>query len=141
MVKKKGFWILFILVVLDQFTKLLIHIKQPSLDLKLLAITFVRNTGSVWGLFQDVNMIFIWISIIAIGLLLYFGDRFPEKGRYFYWTLIAGITGNLIDRIFRGFVVDFINFKFWPVFNIADACIVISIIALIYFVWKDDNKN
>ncbi len=140
MSQKRGLLVLLLIVVLDQLTKLLIHIYQPYVDLKILAFSFVKNTGSIWGLFQDSNMIFIWISLMAIGLLLYFGNRFPEKGRLFYWLLIAGITGNLIDRVARGFVVDFIDFRFWPVFNIADACIVVGIIALIYFVWKDDKN-
>ena len=55
--------------------------------------------------------------------------------------IVSGLLGNLIDRVFRGFVVDFIDFKFWPVFNIADSCIFIGVIWLIIVILKEDFKE
>ena len=128
-----------ILVLADQVLKLAVHLTNPFIDLKIFAIVFVKNTGSLWGWFQNTNSLFIFISLIAIGALLYFYDQFPKKAFLFYLMLLSGIIGNLIDRIFRGFVVDFIDFKFWPVFNLADAFIVVSIIALIIYTWKEKS--
>ena len=128
-----------ILVLADQVLKLSVHLTNPFIDLKIFAIVFVKNTGSLWGWFQNTNSLFIFISLIAIGALLYFYDQFPKKAFLFYLMLLSGIIGNLIDRIFRGFVVDFIDFKFWPVFNLADAFIVVSIIALIIYTWKEKS--
>lgn len=128
-------------LLLDQLLKSWIVISKPSIDLYVFAITFVKNTGAVWGFFQDSNTLFIWISLIAIGLLLYYYDSLPENSYLYFVLVLGGIVGNLIDRIFRGFVVDFIDFKFWPVFNIADAAIVVGIIGLIFYVWKEEDNS
>lgn len=137
MVKKNI--ILFLgLLILDQLTKLIVSLTNAYIDLKILAIDLVHNTGAIWGFFQNSNMAFIWISFIAIGLLLYFHDKFSEKSSPFYILLLTGIIGNLIDRIFRGHVIDFINFKIWPVFNFADVFIVIGIIGIVIYTWKED---
>ena len=62
-----------------------------------------------------------------------------------YGLLFGGILGNLIDRIFRGFVIDYLDFTFFnyhfPVFNLADICIVLGVIIVIFTVWKGDNVN
>jgi len=132
-----------LLVIIDQVSKLLIHLYKPFVDWNFFAITFVKNTGALWGSFKDSNLTFIWISILAIGLLIYLYDQIPHKGINFYYLILAGIIGNFADRVFRGFVVDFLNFKLWPVFNFADAFIVIGVIGLIYFLWNDkpDEKK
>ncbi|MBU0471188.1 MAG: signal peptidase II [Nanoarchaeota archaeon] len=135
--KQRNVLIFLCLLLLDQISKQIVFLLRPSLDLKLLAFNFVKNTGAVWGFFQDSNIFLIWVSVIAIGVLIYFYDEIPVKARFFYLLLISGVVGNFIDRVVRGFVVDFIDFKFWPVFNFADAFITIGVIGLVYFVWKN----
>jgi len=117
------------LIILDQITKF--FSTNINLDFGIFAFKTIHNTGAIWGFFQNSNLAFIWISIIAFGILIYFYDSIPKTGRYFYLAIISGILGNLIDRLFRGFVLDFIDFKFWPVFNLADSMIVIGVIGLI----------
>jgi len=126
------------LIVLDQLTKFLIRlffIKGQSIALipNILHITYVQNTGSAFGLFQNTVGILIWFSIIVLGLLFFFYDRIHFIPRA---LLIAGIIGNLIDRIFLKFVVDFIDFRIWPSFNVADSCLTIGVIMLIIFIIK-----
>ncbi|MFH1770187.1 MAG: signal peptidase II [archaeon] len=135
---KKNILLFLGLLILDQITKLIVSVTNASIDLKILSINFIHNTGAIWGFFQNSNMVFIWISLIAIGVLLYFQDKFSEKSLPFYTLLLAGVIGNLMDRIFRGYVVDFIDFKIWPVFNFADAFIVIGVIGLIIYTWKEN---
>ena len=134
---RKELLLLAVLLLADQASKALIAAAKPAIDLKLFSLRFVSNTGAVWGFFQNTNMLFIWISIIAIGILIWAFDQIPEKAAPFYMMLYAGIIGNLLDRIFRGFVVDFIDFKFWPVFNFADAYISIGVVVLIILLWKE----
>ena len=141
MVNKKFVLIGLLLVILDQITKALVVASNPNINFFAFVINFVKNTGAFWGWFKDSNLIFIWISLFALGLLIYFYDQFPEKASLFYTFLITGILGNLIDRLFRGFVVDFIDFRFWPVFNIADMMLFFGIVGIIYYVWKEDNSR
>lgn len=135
MVKLKPFLIFFSLIILDQLSKFLAT--KFNFDFGILAINLVTNTGATWGLLKDSNALLIWISIIAIGLLLWGQDKLPKKSKAILPFLFAGIVGNIIDRIVRGYVIDFIDFKFWPVFNIADILIVISVIGIVFLVVKE----
>ena len=132
--KEAGKYILLaiILVAVDQITKQLSIEKYT--DFGFFAINYVTNTGITFGLMQGYSNFVIIISFIALGLLYYYRHEFKEK--ILLTMLVSGIIGNLIDRIIRGHVVDFIDFKFWPVFNIADVLIVMSVFAIIYLELK-----
>jgi len=101
-------------------------------------ISFVKNTGTLWSLFQSVkliNFIFIIFSIVVIAFLIYVFNQYLSKSYALsFGLLIGGITGNLFDRVVGGGVVDWINFHFWPVFNIADSAIVLGVILTLVFV-------
>ncbi|MBI2106721.1 signal peptidase II [Candidatus Woesearchaeota archaeon] len=117
--------ILVILIFLDQITKFY--------------LTSTVNTGAAFSLFQGQRYVLIAISIIVIFFILKY---YKEKNYQFPLTLIlAGTIGNLIDRIFLGHVRDFIDLKFWPVFNIADTCVVIGTLLLAYKMWKEKKST
>jgi len=126
------------LLVIDQLTKLAIR-TQVALNSSvpvvgnIFSITFIRNTGAVFGSLKGFNGIFIWTTVMAIGLVLYFWDSFPRNypTRLFLMFIITGSVGNLIDRIFLGYVTDFIDFGFWPVFNLADSLVTIGVIGVV----------
>ncbi|MBN1377213.1 signal peptidase II [Candidatus Woesearchaeota archaeon] len=141
MKKFKYKWIIFIIISIiilltDRLTKIWALNLTKTIDFKFFAFTLVKNTGAGFGLFQDLNSVLIYFSVIVLGLLIYFYDRINP---YSFTFIAAGLTGNIIDRIFYGFVIDFINFKIWPVFNIADSFITIGVILLIieFFRKKD----
>lgn len=120
----KYFLLGFFLVFLDQVTKYLSVGK--SLDFGFFAITYVRNYGISFGLFQGINDWIILISFLALGFLYYMRSEF--KGfEYLLVVIVSGVIGNLIDRIFLGYVIDFIDFKVWPIFNFADVYLVVGI--------------
>lgn len=128
----------FSLLVMDQYTKWAIRSMYVPLEshpvFPFLSFTYLQNTGTIWGLFQSTaaNGFFVWLSIIAFGFLLYTYDAFQtpvEKSSYA--LLMAGLWGNFLDRISVGFVVDFIDLGWWPVFNIADSCINLAIILIL----------
>jgi len=99
-------------------------------------ITLVYNTGIAFGLFKDQTWLFILLSSVVIAMLLV--NIFTEVKRksinridwFALSFILGGAVGNLIDRLRFGYVVDFLDFRIWPVFNIADSCITIGIILI-----------
>ena len=105
----------------------------------ILHITYITNTGSAFGLFKDLNLLFIFVSIAVIIFLAYFLKNIKEESKLeyvFFGLLLGGIIGNLMDRLMLGHVIDFIDFRIWPVFNLADSFVTISVIGLIFYLWK-----
>jgi len=126
-------------ILLDQALKAYVAIRQPQVDLGLIYFHFVQNTGASFGIFQGNNTAFIWISFIAIGAIMMSVKSIKKQYEIPLSIITAGIIGNMIDRLFRGFVVDFIDLKWWPVFNIADSAIFIGVFWTIYLLWKEDG--
>ena len=134
-----------IIVILDQLTKFLIR-KNFQLNESLPIIknifhfTYVTNTGSAFGLFKNLNLFFVFFSILVIIMIFYYlREKIPEKEKFLQLAiglLLGGTIGNLIDRIKIGAVTDFLDFRIWPVFNIADSAVTVSVILLIILLWK-----
>ncbi len=102
-----------------------------------LHMTLVHNTGIAFGLFKDQGAVFIVIPIIAIVLLayniFYYKSNEEKLSRLYiiaFSLILGGAIGNLIDRIVYGYVIDFIDFRIWPVFNIADSAITVGAIII-----------
>lgn len=99
--------------------------------------TLVHNTGMAFGLFKDHGIVFIIIPVIAIALLVYNIYYYREnenlsRSYIFAFSLImGGAIGNLIDRISIGHVIDFFDFRVFPVFNIADSAITVGAIIIL----------
>jgi len=96
-------------------------------------ITLVHNTGIAFGLFKNKGIVFIIIPLIAIILLIfniyYYRNNQEELSRTYivaFSLILGGAIGNLIDRIYFGYVIDFLDFRVWPVFNVADSAITIG---------------
>jgi signal peptidase II len=124
---------------LDQITKaivrhkLLLHQSVPSEGP--VRITHTFNTGSAFGLFPDQTLLLILASLVGIGVLLviYRNHPFPNLPlRLSLGMQLGGAVGNLLDRLRMGQVTDFIELGAWPVFNVADASIVIGISMIAY---------
>jgi signal peptidase II len=103
-------------------------------------ITHVRNPGAAFGMFVDADPtfrtpFFIGVSLVAVGIIVSFYRRLAPGDRHAALTLgliLGGALGNLIDRVFRGEVVDFLHFRLWtgyswPDFNLADSAIVVGV--------------
>ncbi|MDD5131334.1 MAG: signal peptidase II [bacterium] len=131
--------IIFLLVLLaDQYTKLIVQqdmIVGQTIPVihKIFHFTYVQNSGGAFGILRGKTNLFIIISIIVILFIIYFMFK-EEKKDYFVKTVFSFILGgaisNLIDRMRLGYVVDFIDFQVWPVFNIADSAISIGMVLL-----------
>ena len=112
----------------------------PAIDLipGIFRLTYVENRGAAFGILQGGTVLLAIVSVLTVALLLYFYKNIPaEKGvwtmRLSYILVIAGAIGNMIDRIFRGYVVDMLEFYWFsfPVFNLADCFIVVGGIAFL----------
>jgi len=125
------FWVTAVVVfVLDRITKGLVQANIPlnqSVDFLFFSFTHVRNTGTLWGLFQNASWFFILFAMIVSTYLILKYSTFASKYQFALGLILAGALGNLIDRLLYGAVVDFINLHWWPIFNIADSAIVVAI--------------
>ena len=151
----KAFILLAFCVLFDQLTKYLAHtylrpVGRISLIPGILDLQYLENRGAAFGMLANRQWIFILFAvIIAAGCILYW-FRLPLTGTYFpmhlcLLFLCAGALGNMIDRIARGFVVDFIYFSAvrFPVFNVADIYVTVSVaamLALVLFFYKEPDK-
>jgi signal peptidase II len=151
--KKHPFWpygivIFAFLLGADRFTKhVILQLLAQGESLRIfswLDFTYVQNTGTLWGSLNGsgMNWAFIWLSIIAFGLLIFYHDRFTTWiEKLSLAMLFAGLWGNLIDRGTYGFVIDFIDLGGWPVFNIADACIVAGVLLFLLETWRLEREK
>lgn len=94
--------------------------------------TSTVNTGIAFGFLQGYNWIFIIVSLIVLVICIFN----YKKHKLEFSLIIGGLLGNLTDRIFFGYVRDFIDLRIWPVFNIADSVIVIGVLLLAYKMFK-----
>lgn len=93
-------------------------------------ITLVINSGTAFGLFKNLSYFFTIFSFLAVIVFTYIFFNSKSLSRLYYLSLsliLAGATGNLIDRIRFGNVIDFLDFRVWPVFNFADTAITIGV--------------
>jgi len=103
---------------------------------KYLYMTLVHNTGIAFGFFKNQGIVFIIIPVIAVLLLIfniYYYRNNKDLSRTYiigFSLILGGAIGNLFDRISFGYVIDFIDFRFWPVFNVADSAITIGAIII-----------
>ena len=136
-------------VILDQGIKFLLEGRSAiTIIPDFFYINNVTNTGGAWGLFGDHTYLLIIISIFFMGLLIFYIKQDINKTKLTgisYGLLIAGIMGNMIDRIFLGYVRDYLDFYIFnydfPVFNLADILIVTSVfILIIEMLWGEYNE-
>ena len=129
------FFLLIVLILaLDQASKFAVYFSMaqgetvPLLP-PVLYLTCVYNTGAAFGLFANQTTLLIILTLaLTAGLILGYRLLPLERilVRYGAALIIGGALGNLLDRVRLGFVVDFLDLRFWPVFNLADAAIVVG---------------
>ena len=144
-----------LLIVIDQISKFYI-VENIGKEIKniipnVLNFTYVENRGGAFGVGQNSTMMFVLVNIIILGIIIRFmiiqKDRIDRKTQVILSMILAGGISNLIDRIVRGFVLDFIDFSpiiSFPVFNIADILIVIgwlslAIVTAVYYIKNKDG--
>lgn len=134
--KGKIYRLALLVLIIDQFVKYMVMTNLSYENTffllpKFLYLTYVKNTGGAWSILSGNIIILLMVGIVSIGLLGYFiyqRKSFSVLETIYLGLIIGGILGNLIDRLFRNGVVDYLGFIFgnyyFPVFNIADIAIV-----------------
>lgn len=150
MKKKYLYIVLFIigLVLIDQVSKLLV-VNYLSDKIVLInnffSLDYVKNTGAAFGFFSGNIFFLVLITLALVIYLIYELKQNIDKkfNLVFIILIISGAIGNLIDRVFRGFVVDFISFILFnsqmPVFNIADIFVTCGVAGLIFVIFKEEK--
>jgi len=137
--------IVFILLSLDQLTKFFVtknlsYNQSVPVIKGIFHLTLIHNRGAAFGILKNQVTLFIFTSVAAV-ILIALGLKGSNKKFYkFSLSLIlAGALGNLIDRFFLGYVIDFLDFRIWPVFNVADSAITVGALLLGYSMLFNDK--
>jgi signal peptidase II len=137
------------IVAVDQITKAIVRNDLepgeawPEPDM-LLNIVYVTNSGAAFGILQGQTLFLIGTSLVGVAaIVLYYIFPPLEHGllRAALGLQLGGAAGNLIDRIRFGEVTDFINFSFWPAFNVADASISIGVVTILWFFISSEGER
>lgn len=150
---KKISIIALICIFIDQIVKYLMQsmislMSEVTVIPNFFLLTNVRNYGAAWSILDGNRSFFILMAFFCLAVLYVFFIRKQDLTKIEtigYGLLIGGIIGNLIDRMFLGYVVDYLSFYIfhyhYPVFNIADICIVVSVGFIFYSLWKEKDQN
>ena len=143
--------IILLLVGIDQLSKILAlkylkNVESIPIIQNMFHLTYVENRGAAFGMFQNNQIIFVIVALIAsiYGLYYLHKNKVNILGKVSILLIISGALGNLIDRVRLGFVVDYFDFRIiWEyVFNVADIFVVLGTILLcIYILFYEDNKE
>lgn len=137
----------FFLVCLDQFTKYLavtnLQAGPKPIIKGIFELNYVQNTGAAFGILQNFRTFFLVLTPIVLLVLLILLIK-NKRNKLYSLSLIlviGGALGNYIDRVRLGYVVDFLDFKVWPVFNFADASIVIGAVLFALIIFTEENRE
>ncbi len=148
--KFKGAWVVPAVLVLDRLTKAWAARDAGgvwSIIPGVLGFRYAENTGAAFSIFSGITQIIAVLTallIAGVSLYLFLGKSIPRAARYGLWLVVAGGLGNLYDRVFYGYVVDFFDFLFvsFAIFNVADICVTCgAALAIASFLWQDARKG
>lgn len=147
------YFLVFFIVIIDQLSKYYIEshmtlgMSIPVIN-NIFHITYILNPGAAFGILEHKTVFFICIALIILIIAIYLYSRIPTKYRLMRFgigLLLGGAIGNMIDRIKTGYVIDFFDFRIWPVFNVADIAIVCGVSLVVYTLLflseNEDEKN
>jgi len=139
------FWsVAFFVFVLDRISKSLILNYIPvnsSIDFKFFSLTHILNPGTIFGLAKNVSWFFIIFAFAVSVFLVWKYTTFPNHLQPILGLILGGALGNLLDRILYGAVIDFVNFHFWPAFNVADSAISVAVVWLLFVEYRHQKRK
>ena len=146
-------WVILVALIVgaDQWVKYLVVTNISGSDIVtaipgVIDFVYVKNTGAAFSILENnIELLSAISALFCIGVLVYLLTQKPKNKLLILSLafLFGGAVGNVIDRIFRGYVVDFIETTFinFPVFNIADMCLTLGVIMLIIIVLREDDEK
>lgn len=141
--------IIVLMLGLDQVSKWLV---RDAMDLgqsipiisSLMSLTYIENRGAAFGIMAGGRVLFIALTFLLLAFLLWYRHQNKHQSLLLEMStglIVAGALGNLIDRIVKGSVTDFIDFHFFPIFNVADIAVTCGVFLMAVFIFKDENKS
>lgn len=136
--------------LLDHLTKVAALLWLPDEPVKLFPffyLRYVENTGAAFGMMQGGNLLLIFIMLAIVAYMVKSWKELCSYGKLVEWGcvfILAGALGNLYDRITLGYVVDFLDFRVWPVFNVADSFITVGgciLVISLFFSRKEKREE
>jgi len=132
---------------LDQYTKYLVFTTFVPGESRvfvphLLYWTYVQNHAGAFGLFGTQPWLLVGMALVVLGVFWYAFREYAARSaivRFAFGAIVGGAIGNIVDRFRHGFVVDFIDARWWPVFNVADSCITIGVALLIVTTFRRER--
>lgn len=129
-------------ILLDQGSKfaiqewMILHESIPVIP-GFFHITYILNHGAAFGILENQRWLFLLIAALLVGVYVFIRSKIPPHRLIQAGTgmLLGGAIGNALDRGIRGAVIDFFDFRIWPVFNIADIGIVIGVGLVLWYSW------
>jgi signal peptidase II len=139
-------------LISDQSTKALVLLRLgPSGDQEVIPVIpgvlhflYVENTGIAFGILQGNSILLAILAVVVVLVLAIYFRRLMVESSWFALALgllFGGAVGNIVDRVQHGFVIDFIDFSYWPTFNLADGAITTGVIILGIYVFKRDQRR
>lgn len=137
-----------LMTVVDQASKfvvqneMVLHESVPVIP-GFFHITYILNRGAAFGILENQQWFFLVIAILLFLLYGIFHKRLPSSSIVHCGVglLLGGALGNALDRVCTGAVVDFFDFRIWPVFNVADMSIVVGVCLLLWYSWTHVSKS
>lgn len=138
-----------VVVIVDQLSKFYIETHMhlgmsiPVIE-NVFHLTYILNPGAAFGMLEHRTSFFIIVALLLVAAVIYFYPRIPPGHRMLRAGIglqVGGAIGNVIDRIKTGYVVDFFDFRIWPVFNIADIAIVCGVGLIILSILRSQPKE
>ena len=130
-----------LVIIIDQATKYWIQSRMAygesaPVIREVFHITYILNPGAAFGILENKTWFFIAVALVLLAGVAYLYPRMPANQpmvKLGAGLLVGGAIGNLIDRVRIGYVVDFFDLRIWPIFNVADICIVCGVACLAYY--------
>lgn len=130
------------LLIADQAVKHLIRttmVQGQSIPIieNIFHITYIENPGAAFGILANQRMLFLILTAVIVGVMIYLYFSLSNKKSLTAISLgivVSGAIGNFIDRFMQGTVTDFLDFRIWPIFNIADIAICVGLALICYFI-------
>ncbi len=128
-----------VVAAVDHLTKWLVASRlglgQQIWPNAIVSIDHVENSGAAFSVLPQLHWLYLAVALIVSAYIVFFGYRYGTTWyrQVLIGMILGGAISNGVDRLVQGYVVDFIDFHWWPVFNVADSCIVVAIVVLIVF--------
>jgi len=141
------FLVTVLVIIFDQLSKFILSnyltlYKSVPVIKNIFHLTLVHNTGIAFGMFKGNSGIILLVTILGLIIIIYYlkkdffsnshHARIPFFDKLSVGFILGGAIANMVDRIRLGYVIDFLDFRVWPVFNLADSCITIGAVILIF---------